>query len=262
VRNAGYTAQGEPVTPHPGPQPKALPFARPHCVGCRQPMQLSRCRPVYGAKEVYRFQCRRRHCPQPGRVLLDEDGQALPPDRRLKPLPFPRPRCACGRLLASNGEFQSTDGEVLYRLACRNGQCQKPALRYYVANGELRVTQRVTRRLRTRPVVLVGRAPTAHVCAIEGCPNDTTEGKFCQGCRARFTAYQLWRGQAGQRARERWRKRLKQGLRAVRRRLGLTQKALAAALGISEALVSLIEQGKRRLTPQLRQQLLDLAMRS
>jgi transcriptional regulator with XRE-family HTH domain len=63
-------------------------------------------------------------------------------------------------------------------------------------------------------------------------------------------------------ARERWGKILKQGMRAMRRRLGLTQKALATSLGVSAPLVSLIEQGKRRLTPPLRQRLLALAMRS
>jgi len=88
------------------------------------------------------------------------------------------------------------------------------------------------------------------------------EGKFCHACRERFTDYQLWRGQAGHAARERWRKILKQGLRVLRKRLGLTQQALASALGISVPLVSLLEQGKRRLTPPLQQKLLELAMRS
>jgi len=257
-----YTAQGEAVLVHSGPKPKTLSFARPHCAGCGQPMRLSRSRSVYIEKEIYRFQCRRSHCAQPSMVVLNEDGQPLPPDRRLKPLPFARPRCACGMLLSSNGEFQSLEEATLYRLACRNRQCQKPALRYYTANGELRVTLTRTRRLRRHQVVSVGRVPTAHACAIEGCPHLTTDGKFCHGCRARFTDYQLWRGQAGHAARERWRKVLQQGIRVLRRRLGLTQKALASALGISEPLVSLLEQGKRRLTPLLRQKLLELAMKS
>src|SRR5262245_53268252 len=221
-----YTARGETVLLHAGAQPKTLAFARPSCAGCGKPMQLSRSRSVYVGKEIYRFQCHRAHCAQPGMVVLDEDGHPLPPERRLKPLPFARPRCACGTLLASNGEFQSPEGEVLYRLACRNRQCRKPTLRYYAATGEPRVTLTRTRRVRRRHVVAVGRPSTARACAIEGCPHVTMEGKFCHACRERFTDYQLWRGQAGHAARERWRKMLKQGLRVLRKRLGLTQQAL------------------------------------